>query len=73
MRKTRGYLFPDSSLSFSYLLCILLITFSLVNSSLSFSSKAFEMLFVNASNLGMVIFFSALARFWVFLIFTASR
>lgn len=42
---------------------ILLITFSLVNSSLSFSSKALEISFVRASNLGIVIFFSAFALF----------
>ena len=58
---------------FYLLVCILLITFSLVNSSLSFSSSAFWMFFVRASYIGIVIFFSAFARFWVFLMLAARR
>jgi hypothetical protein len=42
---------------------VLLITLSLVNSSLSFSSKALDIFLVNTWNRGIVIFFRALARF----------
>lgn len=58
---------------FYLLVCILLITFSLVNSSLSFSSSAFWIFFVRASYIGIVMFFSAFARFWVFLMLAARR
>ena len=50
--------------NFFYLLvCILLITFSLVNSSLSFSSSAFWIFFVRASYIGIVMFFQCIGPF----------
>ena len=52
---------------------ILFMTFSLVNSSLSFSSSALVMVYTSSDYMGMVIFCSALARFCVFLILEASR
>ena len=50
-----------------------LITLSLVNSSLSFSSNALVMVVVRSSYIGMVMFCKALARFCVFLMLLASR
>ena len=44
-----------------------------VNSSRSFSSRALVISLVRVSYLGMVMFFSALARFWVFLMLVARR
>ena len=58
--------------SYSFIF-IRLITFSLVNSSLSFSSRALVMVYTRDVYMGMVIFCSALARFWVFLILLARR
>ena len=53
--------------------CILLMTFSRVNSSRSFSSSALLIVYTRLLYMGIVMFFSALARFWVFLILVARR
>ena len=58
---------------FCHFVVLRLITFSLVNSSRSFSSRALVMSFTSAWYDGIVMFFSALARFWVFLMLSARR
>ena len=49
------------------------MTFKRVNSSRSFSSSAFVIVYTREEYMGIVIFWSAFARFCVFLILLASR
>ncbi len=58
---------------FSYRFALALITLSLENSSRSFSSRASVINFTVTSKLGMMMFFSALARLWVLRMALASR
>ena len=57
----------------SYPVFVRLITFSLVNSSRSFSSSALPMVVTRLWYVGMVMFFKAFARFWVLRMLDASR